>query len=68
MKIRRRLGQLAVFMVALPLVGWALEQFAKKAEERNPGSGSGRWLRQGSELAHGFGRGPLATRLRSPRG
>jgi hypothetical protein len=67
MRIRRRLAQLAVFMIALPLVGWALEQFAKRAEERRPGSGAGKWLRQGSDLAHGFGRGPLSSRLRAPR-
>jgi hypothetical protein len=67
MRIRRRLAQLAVAMVALPLVGWLLEQFAKRAEERRPGSGAGKWLRQGSDFAHGFGRGPLSTRLRSPR-
>ena len=67
MRIRRRLAQLAVVMVAIPLVGWLLEQFAKRAEERRPGSGTGKWLRQGSDLAHGFGRGPLSTRLRSPR-
>ena len=46
MRIRRRLAQLAVFMVALPLVGWLLEEFAKRAEQRRPGSGSSRWLRQ----------------------
>jgi hypothetical protein len=67
MRIRRRLAQLAVVMVAIPLVGWLLEQFAKRAEERRPGSGAGKWLRQGSDFAHGFGRGPLSTRLRSPR-
>jgi hypothetical protein len=65
MRIRRRLRQLAVVMVALPLVGWALEQFAKRAEERRPGSSSGKWLRQGSDLAHGLGRGPLSSRLRN---
>jgi hypothetical protein len=65
MRIRRRLAQLALFMVALPLVGWLLEEFAKRAEERRPGSSGGRWLRQGSELAHGLGRGPLSSRLRN---
>jgi hypothetical protein len=67
MRIRRRLAQLAVVMVALPLVGWVLEQFAKRAEERRPGGGTGKWLRQGSDFAHGFGRGPLSTRLRNAR-
>ena len=65
MRIRRRLAQLAVMMVALPVVGWALEQVAKRAEERRPGAG--KWLRQGSELAHGTGRGPPSSRLRTPR-
>ena len=54
-------------MVALPLVGWGLEQLAKRAEERRPNSGAGKWLRQGSDFAHGFGRGPLSSRLRTPR-
>ena len=43
MKIRKRLAQLGLIMVALPLVGWGLEQLAKRAEERRPGSG--KWLR-----------------------
>ncbi len=67
MRIRRGLAQLGLFMVALPLVGWGLEQLAKRAEERRPGSGAGRWLRQGSDIAHGMGRGPLSSRLRTPR-
>jgi hypothetical protein len=65
MRIRRRLAQLGLVMVALPLAGWALEQVARRAEERRPGSGTGKWLRQGSDFAHGFGRGPLSSRLRS---
>ncbi len=65
MRIRRRVAQLGLFMVALPVVGWGLEQLAKRAEERRPGSG--RWLRQGSDIAHGMGRGPLSSRLRTPR-
>ena len=64
MRIRRRLAQLGLVMVALPLVGWALEQVARRAEERRPGSGTGKWLRQGSDFAYGFGRGPLSSRLR----
>jgi hypothetical protein len=67
MRIRRRLAQLGLFMVALPLVGWGLEQLAKQAEARRPDSGAGRWLRQGSDIAHGMGRGPLSSRLRTPR-
>jgi hypothetical protein len=67
MRIRRRLAQLALFMIALPLVGWVLEQLARRADERRPGSGAGRWLRQGSDMAHGMGRGPLSSRLRAAR-
>jgi len=67
MRIRRRLAQLALFMVALPLVGWVLEELARRADERRPGSGAGRWLRQGSDMAHGMGRGPLSSRLRPSR-
>jgi hypothetical protein len=67
MRIRRRLAQLGLFMIALPLVGWALEQLARRADERRPGSGAGRWLRQGSDIAHGMGRGPLSSRLRATR-
>jgi len=59
------LGQVAVVMVALPLVGWLLEEAAKRAETRKTGSASGRWLRQGSEWAHRFGRGSLSFRLRT---
>ena len=44
MRIRKRLAQLGLIMVALPLVGWGLDQLAKRAEERRPGSG--KWLRQ----------------------
>ena len=65
MRIRRRLAQLALFMIALPLVGWVLEELARRADERRPGSG--RWLHTGSDFAHGFGRGPLSSRLRTPR-
>jgi hypothetical protein len=65
--IRRRLGQVAVVMVALPLVGWLLEEAAKRVEMRNRDAASGRWLRQGSNLAHRFGRGPLSSRLRDRR-
>jgi hypothetical protein len=67
MRIRRRLAQLALFMIALPLVGWVLEELARRADKRRPGSGAGRWLRQGSDMAHGMGRGPLSSRLRPSR-
>ena len=65
MRMRKRLAQLAVVMLALPLVGWGLEQLAKRADERRPGSG--KWLHTGSDFAHGMGRGPLSSRLRNPR-
>ena len=65
--MRRRLGQIAMVMVALPLVGWLLEEAAKRAETRKSGSASGRWLREGSEWAHRLGRGPLSSRLRTRR-
>ena len=65
MRIRKRLAQLAVVMLALPVVGWGLEELAKRADERRPGSG--KWLHTGSEFAHGMGRGPLSSRLRAPR-
>jgi len=61
------LGQVALVMVALPVVGWLLEEAAKRAEIRRQGSASGRWLRQGSKWAHRFGRGPLSSRLRTRR-
>ena len=67
MRIRKRLAQLGFIMVALPVLGWGLEQLAKQADERRPNSGAGKWLRQGSDVAHGFGRGPLSSRLRPPR-
>jgi hypothetical protein len=65
MGMRKRLAQLALFMLALPLIGWGLEQLAKRADERR--AGSGRWLHTGSDFAHGMGRGPLSSRLRTPR-
>ena len=63
--MRKRLAQLALFMLAMAVVGWGLEQLAKRAEERRPGSG--KWLHTGSDFAHGMGRGPLSSRLRTPR-
>ena len=65
--MRRRLGQLAVVTVALPVAAWALERAAQQAEAKNPGSASSRRLRQGAESMHGAGRGPLASRLRNAR-
>ena len=63
--MRRRLGQLAVVTVALPVAAWALDRAAEQAEAKNPGSTSSRRLRQGADLLHGVGRGPLARRLRT---
>jgi hypothetical protein len=65
--MRRRLGQLAVVTVALPVAGWALERAAQQAEAKNPGSTSSRRLRQGADFMQGAGRGPLASRLRNAR-
>jgi hypothetical protein len=65
MRIRKRLAQLGLIMVAVPLIGWGLEELAKRADERR--AGSGRWLHTGSDFAHRFGRGPLSSRLRNPR-
>ena len=65
MRIRKRLAQLGLIMVALPLVGWGLDQLAKRAEERRPGSG--KWLRQGSDFAHRLrARPPVEQAPRSP--
>ena len=64
MKIRKRLAQIGLIMVALPVIGWGLEELAKRADERRPGSGS--WLHTGSDFAHRLGRGPLSSRLRDP--
>jgi hypothetical protein len=65
MRIRRRMAQLGVITVALPVAGWLLDKAAERAEQRRPGSGASKWLRQGSDFAHGMGRGPLSNRLRS---
>jgi hypothetical protein len=62
--IRRRIAQLALVMVAIPIAGRLLEEAARWAESRNRGSSSSRWLRKGADLTHRFGRGPLARRLR----
>jgi hypothetical protein len=65
--IRRRLGQLLLLMVALPVAGWALERLATRVEERRSGSAASRWLRTGADWVGGAGRGPLARRLRASR-
>jgi hypothetical protein len=59
----RRVRQLALVMVAAPAAAWALEQTARRAEERDKTSPTSRRLRQGADLVQRFGRGPLANRL-----
>jgi hypothetical protein len=59
----RRVRQLALVMVAAPAAAWALEQAARRAEERDKTSPTSRRLRQGADLVQRFGRGPLANRL-----
>ena len=65
--IRRKLRQLVLLMVAVPVAGWALERLATRVEARRSGSAAGRWLRTGADWVHGAGRGPLARRLRPDR-
>jgi hypothetical protein len=64
--IRRRAAQLVLLTVAAPLVAWALERGAQRAEARDATSRASRWLRQGADTAQRVGRGPLARRLRPP--
>jgi hypothetical protein len=64
--IRRRAAQLALLTVAAPVVAWALERGARRAEARDATSQASRWLRQGADAAQRVGRGPLARRLRPP--
>ena len=59
MRIRRRLAQLALFMIALPLVGWVLEELARRAGTQ------GATCRTGSGWSW---RWALATRAGEPRG
>jgi hypothetical protein len=61
---KRRAGQLALVTVAAPVVGWALEQAARRAEAGDQTSPTSRRLRQGADFVQRFGRGPLADRLR----
>ena len=65
MRIRKRLAQLGLIMVALPLVGWGLEQLAKRAEERRPGSG--KWLRTGFDSPTASAGGPSPRVCAPPR-
>jgi hypothetical protein len=61
---KRRAGQLALVTVAAPVVGWALEQAARRAEAGDQTSPTSRRLRQGADFVQRVGRGPLADRLR----
>ena len=60
---KRRARRLALVMVAVPVIAWALEQAARRAEARDRTSPAGRRLRQGADFLRRFGRGPLASRL-----
>jgi hypothetical protein len=65
-RAKRLVKRLAVVTVLIPLAAWALEEAARRADRRNQTSPWGQRLRQGSEWVGGFGRGPLANRLRRP--
>jgi hypothetical protein len=63
----RGLRRLAIITVLVPLAAWALEEAARRAEARGDASPWGRRLRQGANWLGGFGRGPLASRMRRQR-
>jgi hypothetical protein len=65
-RVKRLVKRLAVVTVLIPLAAWALEEAARRADQRNQASPWGQRLRQGSEWVGGFGRGPLHNRLRRP--
>jgi hypothetical protein len=65
-RARRLVKRLAIITVLIPLAAWALEEAARRSDSRNQASPWGQRLRQGSEWVGGFGRGPLANRLRRP--
>jgi len=52
---KRRARRLALVMVAVPVIAWALEQAARRAEARDRTSPAGR------PLASRLGRGPVTT-------
>jgi hypothetical protein len=66
-RARRTLKRLAIITVLIPLTAWALDEAAKRAEAREGASPWGRRLRQGADWLGGFGRGPLASRMRRQR-
>jgi hypothetical protein len=64
----RGLRRLAIITIVVPLAAWALDKAARRAEARGDTSPWGRRLRQGADWVGGYGRGPLAKRMRRPRG
>lgn len=66
-RARRGLKRLAIITILIPLAAWALDKVAKRAEARGDESPWGPRLRQGADWVGGYGRGPLAKRMRSQR-
>lgn len=66
-RARRTLRRVAVITVLIPLAAWALDEAAKRAEAHDSASPWGRRLRQVADWLGGFGRGPLASRMRRQR-
>jgi len=66
-RARRTFQRLAGITILIPLAAWALDEAARRAEARGDDSPWGRRLRQGAEWVGGFGRGPLANRMRRQR-
>ena len=66
-RTKRRIRQLAIILVGIPVAAWALEEAARRAEASQGPSTMSRSLRTGSEFLGQLGRGPLATRLRERR-
>jgi hypothetical protein len=66
-RARRALKRLAIITVLIPLAAWALDEAARRAEARHGAAPWGRRLRQGADWLGGFGRGPLASRMRRQR-
>jgi hypothetical protein len=65
--MKRRIGQLAILVVGIPVAAWALEEAARRTEAKKGPSATSRRLRQGAEWLGHLGQGPLATRLRRSR-
>jgi hypothetical protein len=66
-RARRGLKRLAIVTILIPLAVWALEELARRAEARQDASPWSRRLRQGADWLGGYGRGPLAKRMRHQR-